>query len=132
MDNTAPKQPLILVVDDAVDIATVQKFILEVMGKYRAEMATSGTKALEKARTLHPDLILLDSIMPPPNGWECCKILKQDPETQHIPILMCGTLSGEEYRTKSLEAGALDYVVLPRGAQDIVELVRRVLASNQR
>lgn len=131
MDNTEPKQPLILVVDDAIDIATVQKIIMEVVGKYRAEMATSGTKALEIARTQHPDLILMDSIMPQPDGWECCKILKQDPETQHIPILMCGTLSGEEYRTKSLEAGALDYVVLPRAAQDIVELVRRVLASAQ-
>lgn len=131
MDNTEPKQPLILVVDDSVQTAMFEKTVMVVMGKFRAEMATSGTKALELARTLHPDLILMDSMMPSPNGWECCKLLKQDPETRHIPILMCGTMRDTEYRTQSLEAGALDYLLLPMMANDLLERVRQVLASTQ-
>ncbi len=129
MDKSEPKQPLILVVDDSVQTAMFQKIVMEYVGKFRAEMVTSGTSALEIARTLHPDLVLMDSIMPQPDGWECCKLLKQAPETQHIPILLCGTLSNEEYRMKSLEAGALDYLVLPMTAQDILERVRQALAS---
>lgn len=83
--KTEPK--LILLADDEVDIVMVTKTRIELSG-YRVATATNGVEALDQARRLKPDLILLDLKMPKLDGYQVCKELKADPETKRIPVLL--------------------------------------------
>jgi len=77
----------ILVVDDDPEIVTLLGNRLKKIG-YRGSSADDGRQALEVARAEHPDLIVLDVMMPGKSGWEVARTLKQDPATQHIKIVM--------------------------------------------
>jgi len=81
------KESRILVVDDDPEIMTLLSTRLGKSG-YKVSTAPDGNKALEVARREHPDLIVLDVMMPGKSGWEVARILKQAPETQDIKIVM--------------------------------------------
>ncbi len=80
---------------------------------YSVSMASNGEEAVNMARATHPDIILLDVMMPVMNGFEACEILKSDPDTQHIPIVMVTALGDREHRLKGLSAGADDFLTKP-------------------
>jgi CheY-like chemotaxis protein len=88
------KQPSILVVDDDPEIVSMLGTRLTKRG-YKVETASDGTRALELAKRVHPDLVLLDVMMPGKSGWEVARALKQDPGTQSIKIIML-TAIGEK------------------------------------
>ncbi len=88
------KQPSILVVDDDPEIVSMLGTRLAKRG-YKVETAGDGTKALEIAKKVRPDLVLLDVMMPGKSGWEVARALKQDPGTQSIKIVML-TAIGEK------------------------------------
>jgi len=90
---------------------------------YTVFPAFSGNEALEKVKTVSPDIILLDIMMPGMDGFETCRKLKEDPETAYIPVVMVTALSDKEDRVRGLEAGATDFITKPI---DEVHLFARV------
>jgi len=83
--NPADK-PTLLIVDDVPGNIDVLAAVLR--GDYKIKAATSGDKALDLAHTFHPDLILLDVMMPGIDGYEVCRRLKNDPRTHDIPVIL--------------------------------------------
>ncbi len=102
----------ILIVDDEPTARQTIESILEEQG-YRLEMAENGIQALEKARRILPDVILLDVMMPGMNGFEVCKRLRSEPLLAEIPIIMITALDDRQSFLSGLEAGADDYITKP-------------------
>ena len=102
----------ILVVDDEPDVLDLVSYNLGQAG-FAVETAADGAEGLRKARSAAPDLILLDLMLPEMDGLEVCKLLRRDPKTSAIPIIMLTARAGEIDRIIGLELGATDYVPKP-------------------
>src|SRR5579864_1498702 len=102
----------ILVVDDDADVVELLCFNLKKAG-FAIGTAFNGVEALKKARSIAPDLILLDLMLPELDGFAVCEILRRDPATASIPIIMVTALSTQLARLAGLEAGANAYVTKP-------------------
>lgn len=109
----------ILVVDDS---ATERHIIGEVLGKrgYEVVFAETGEAGVEQAKQLKPDLIVMDVVMPGMNGFQATRAITKDPETQHIPVLICTTKDQETDKIWGLRQGAKDYVVKPIDAAELL------------
>ncbi|MEL6318041.1 MAG: response regulator, partial [Pseudomonadota bacterium] len=121
----------ILVADD-VD-ANVK--ILEAKLKaayYEVLTASNGVEALERTRADQPDLVLLDVMMPRMDGFECCSLLKADPETTRIPIVMVTALDQHADRLRGLEAGADDFLTKPPHDAALAARVRSLVRTKLR
>ncbi len=116
----------ILVVDDEEDILELVCFNLEKAG-YLAIPAVSGEEALEKAAKEHPDLVVLDLMLPGMDGLEVAKFMKRNSETSQIPIVMLTARGEESDVVKGLELGADDYVTKPFSPKILVARVKAVL-----
>ncbi|MGH8809359.1 MAG: response regulator [Noviherbaspirillum sp.] len=101
----------VLIVDDILDNILLIEAILK--GSYATTAAKSGAEALAIARSMPPDLILLDVMMPEMDGHEVCRQLKEDPSTRDIPIIFLTSNDGVEDVVRGLELGAVDYIVKP-------------------
>ncbi|MCK8825870.1 PP2C family protein-serine/threonine phosphatase [Fuchsiella alkaliacetigena] len=101
----------ILVVDDMVNNLDIIKEIL--LPEYKVKIAVNGKIALKIAQKQHPDLILLDIVMPEMDGYELCKKLKDNPITKDIPVIFLTGLSKTQEETKGLNLGAVDYIAKP-------------------
>ena len=116
----------ILVVDDEPDAVELVSFNLKNAG-FEVVAASDGAEAIRKARTHSPDLIILDVMLPEIDGMEACKLLRRDPATSDIPILMLTAKSSEMDRVLGLELGADDYVTKPFSPRELVLRVRKLL-----
>lgn len=127
---TAPSKakPRVLVVDDEPDTVELIAFNLRNAG-YDVVSAADGSEALKKARSTEPELIILDLMLPEVDGLEVCKILRADPVTQRIPILMLTAKAAEVDRILGLELGAKDYVTKPFSPRELILRVRNLLAQ---
>ena len=112
----------ILFVDDEPTIVKIMMNRLK-SHSFTVETALNGKEALEKARVFRPDLILLDISMPGMDGYEVCKLLKNDPATAKVPIIMFTASQEEEFITKGIKAGAEDVINKPFVA-DLLESIR--------
>jgi two-component system phosphate regulon response regulator PhoB len=121
-------KPKILVVDDEPDAVELVEFNLKANG-YDVVTATDGEEALEKARAIIPDLIVLDLMLPEVDGTEVCKILRRDQRTQAIPIIMLTAKAAEIDRVLGLELGADDYVTKPFSPRELVLRVKKLLRN---
>jgi DNA-binding response OmpR family regulator len=117
----------ILVVDDEPDALEVLGFKLKEAG-YIALFAKDGTRALSMARDERPALIVLDLMLPEVDGLEVCKILRRDPATAMIPIIMLTARAAEMDRVIGLELGADDYVTKPFSPRELVLRIKKLLA----
>ena len=116
----------ILVVDDQEDLLKLLEYNLSAEG-FRVVCTTTGEDALAEAAELVPDLIVLDLMLPGIDGFEVCRLLKQDAATQHIPVLML-TAKGEETDiVVGLELGADDYITKPFSPRVLVARIRAAL-----
>ena len=122
--------PKILVVDDEPDAVDLIKFNLKGAG-YDVLTAADGDEALKKARSLLPDLIVLDLMLPEVDGLEVCKILKRDQRVAMTPILMLTAKAAEIDRVLGLELGADDYVTKPFSPRELVLRVKKLLKNGQ-
>lgn len=102
----------ILVVDDS---PTERFFLSDLLRKngYEVITAESGEQGVALAKSEHPDLVLMDVVMPGMNGFQATRQLSRDPETQKIPVIMCTTKSQETDRVWGMRQGAVEYVVKP-------------------
>ena len=102
----------ILLVDDEPDIVETVSFMLQARN-YSVSVASGGLEGIEKAKNEHPDLVLLDIMMPDVDGYDVCMKLKADEDTKNIPIIMLTAKGESEAVLKSHSLGAEDYVVKP-------------------
>lgn len=124
----APKN--ILVVDDEADLLELVLYNLRKDG-FQADSATDGEKALGIIRKGHYDLLILDLMLPGIQGMELCRILRNDPQTSELPIIML-TAKGEEIdRILGLEMGADDYIAKPFSPRELVARVKAVLRRSK-
>src|SRR5512134_1107711 len=123
-----PDTPLILVVDDEPDILSLNRIILEREG-WQVITSGDGVDAIQKAIDRSPDLIVLDVMMPRMNGYQVCRLLKSDPQTAGIPIIICTVRSLESEKLYAYTSGADHYLVKPFDPPELVRLARRILAE---
>lgn len=112
----------ILIINDSESLCEIIQFYLE-MNDYEVYLALDGYQGIEKANQLIPDLILLDVVMPGIDGFEVCRLLKQDPLTQEIPILFLSSLTNTADKIKGLESGGVDFI---NNTADQPELLARI------
>ncbi len=116
----------ILVVDDEADIIDMMSMNLRAEG-FTVLTAYNGATGLKKAQESRPDLILLDLGLPEMNGLEVCRVLKRDPETKSIPIIIVTAKDGRTDRVVGLELGADDYIPKPFNPREVVLRVSSIL-----
>ena len=105
-------EPTLLVVDDHAENLEMMVHCLEENG-FKALVAGNGALAIERAAYVHPDLILLDVLMPGMDGFETCAQLKSNAETHDIPVIFMTALHDEKHKLKGFSAGGVDYVSKP-------------------
>lgn len=116
----------ILSVDDERDVTELVHFHLTKAG-YNVITAASGREALDRVYQHSPDLILLDLMLPDIDGFGVCEILRRQPATATIPIVILTAWATHDARHFGLELGALDYMTKPFSPKELVERVRRLL-----
>jgi two-component system phosphate regulon response regulator PhoB len=116
----------ILVAEDEPDVLNLLAGNLKTAG-YQVLKAEDGESALEQARTAMPSLIVLDIMLPEMSGLEVCRVLKSQPSTRIIPVLMLTSKAEEVDRIVGLELGADDYVTKPFSPRELVLRIRSIL-----
>ncbi len=127
--NADASPPLVLIVDDSPTETHILANILK-KGGYAVETAANGEEGVERARTLHPDVILMDVIMPVLNGYQATRLLRRDPETADIPIIMVTTKDLQTDRSWGLRQGATDYLTKPVDPKLLLERIQAVLKGS--
>jgi DNA-binding response OmpR family regulator len=118
----------ILLVDDEPDIIETVAFMLGTRN-YSVSIASGGIEGIEKAKKEHPDLILLDIMMPDIDGYEVCSELKANKDTKDIPIIMLTAKSESEAVLRSHSLGADDYVVKPFSLPVLLNKLKKFLGK---
>jgi DNA-binding response OmpR family regulator len=118
----------ILAVDDEPDLADLMYFHLHRAG-YEVATAANGWEALDQIRRSRPDIILLDLMLPDLDGFGVCEILRRDPATATIPIIIVSAWASPDSRNLGLELGALDYLTKPFSPQELLDRVNRYVAA---
>jgi DNA-binding response OmpR family regulator len=116
----------ILIADDEPFIVRSLAFILRREGLETA-VARDGEETVEKARALRPRILFLDIMMPKRNGFEICRLIKDDPTTRPIYVIMLTAKGQEEDKRKSLLAGADEYITKPFSPRQVITRVREIL-----
>jgi putative two-component system response regulator len=116
-----PNEKILLVDDEESNLRLLIQWLIPL--GYDLELASNGDEAVFKARNSRPDLIILDIMMPVMDGYEACRLIKEDPETKNIPIIMATALFDRESKLKGLSVSANDFLSKPI---DQVELTIRV------
>ena len=119
----------ILVVDDEIYIVHILDFSLGMEG-YEVLTALDGEQALEKARAEHPDLIVLDIMMPKLDGYETCKMLKAEAGTRDIPVILLSAKGRNVDQKVGFEVGADDYITKPFSPRKLVERINALLGQS--
>ena len=127
MSAAAPRRSAgrVLVVEDERDVAELLRYNLSKDG-YDVVVAATGSDAVKQAQESHPDVVLLDIMVPQLNGWEICRRLKQDAETRAIPVIMVTGRVEEGDKVLGFEVGADDYVTKPFSFRELLARIRAV------
>ena len=120
----------ILIVEDERDIVDLLRYNLEEAG-FETDYVRNGADALHRAVEKSPDLILLDLMLPEVDGLIVCRLLKNDPRTKNIPIVMVTAKTEERDRIAGLELGVDDYITKPFSPKEVVLRVSAVLRRIQ-
>ena len=126
LDKMADDRTKILIVDDEIDSLKSLKMALEFEG-YAVVEAMDGAAAMDMVFSEHPDLVLLDLMMPVMSGYEVCQKLKEDPMTNRIPVIMLTCVSEVDNKIEGIEVGADDYVTKPFNLSELKARVKMVL-----
>lgn len=120
----------VLIVDDEPDNLAVLHDALDESG-YTVFVAINGELALTRVRNNPPDIILLDALMPGIDGFEVCRRLKQDPATEHIPVIFMTGLTESEHVVAAFEAGGIDYITKPVRTSEAIARIATHLKSSR-
>jgi putative two-component system response regulator len=122
-------RPLVLIVDD--NATNIDLLVNTLKEDYRLGIAKRGINALEYAGKYHPDLILLDIMMPEMDGYEVCTKLKKNPETRLIPLIFITGMTETVNKTKAFEMGAVDYITKPFHTAEVKARVQTHIALEE-
>ncbi len=123
-------QSLVLIVDDDPFIRLILRHFLEREG-YQIAEAQNGIEALSVFNQLHPDIVLLDAIMPDMDGFDCCTQLQPLDSSKHVPVLMITGLEDQESVDRAFAVGAIDYVTKPIHWPVLRQRVKRLIQQSQ-
>jgi len=116
----------ILIIDDDVQATKLLDKVLSVEG-YETAVINDSTQAIHAALTLNPDLILLDLMMPDPDGFKVCRMLREYPRFTHIPVIIVTALDDSDSKIVAFGAGADDYLTKPFHIDELTQRVRDLL-----
>lgn len=116
----------VLVVDDEPNIILSLKFLMTQEG-FEVRTASSGEESLKALAEQVPDLILLDVMMPKPDGYEVCQIIRATPEWKEIPVIMLTAKGRDIEKEKGLALGADDYITKPFATRELIAKVQAIL-----
>lgn len=124
--NESIVMPKILVVDDDIHATTLFKTILTAKG-FEAFIVNDSAIAVQTADSTNPDLIILDLMMPEPNGFEVCKMLRSNPKYSHTPIVIFTAMGDSESKALALDAGADEFLTKPFRVEDLMEKIKTLI-----
>jgi DNA-binding response OmpR family regulator len=120
-------QKKILVVEDNPELVELLRFNLKQAG-FAVGTAQDGIAAIKKAKSIIPDLILLDLMLPELNGFAVCEILRRNPATASVPIIMLTALTSQLSRFAGLEHGANEYLTKPFSPKRLLARIQALLS----
>ena len=123
-------QKKVLLVDDNLELLNVLRLSLKAAG-FSVATATNGLDALKKVRTLRPDAIVLDLVLPQMDGFALCEILRRDPDTASSPVIMVTGMSGQFTRYAGFESGATDFITKPFDTNELISKMKTLLAARK-
>lgn len=129
-DVSKPRQPTVLIVEDELDLLEALRVKLSREG-YRALAVPNGPQALAALASEEVDLIILDALIPPPDGYKICQILKADRRYQHIPIVMLSARGMDSDVARGYAAGADYYITKPIKPAALVRKVQEILGQGE-
>ena len=121
---------MVLVIDDNQDVRDYVKMLLQ--EEYTVIEATNGLEGLQQAMKYVPDAIICDVMMPVMDGIECCRRLKSEVQTSHIPVMMLTAYTMDEQKVKGYECGADSYILKPFSAKLLMVRLRNLLDNRKR
>lgn len=121
-----PYAAKILAVDDEPELTELMQFHL-VRAGHEVTTAANGWEAIDCVKRHRPDIILLDLMLPDLDGFGVCEILRRDPLTATIPVIIVSAWASTDSRNLGLELGALDYITKPFSPQELVARVNQLL-----
>lgn len=120
----------ILIIDDDIQATTLLERVLAIKGHVSTSVNESAT-AIQVANNTFPDLILLDLMMPDPNGFEVCKMLRADPNFTNIPIVIFSAMDDNESKESAFAAGANDYLTKPVRMDDLIQTIQALIGETK-
>ena len=121
----------ILVIDDDTSLLQMMSIMLKRAG-HTTVLANDGKQGISVARDQHPDMVIVDVMMPDVSGYDVCSTLRKDPSTANIPLLMLTALSQPEHRGRAEDSGADGFVTKPVTRDDLVKHVDELLKTGPR
>jgi DNA-binding response OmpR family regulator len=119
----------ILIADDEPSIVAAVEFLLQRSG-YEVHVARDGDEALKLVEATHPDLVLLDVMMPQKSGYEVCKRIRERADWRHIKIIMLSAKGRDAEVSRGLSMGADIYVTKPFSTRELMDKIKGLLAQN--
>lgn len=123
-------KPTVLIIDDNEDIRSYARILLG--SEYCVEEAVNGREGLDKARQLMPDAVVCDVMMPVMDGWECCRRLKDEWQTSHIPVMLLTACTLNEQRIMGFDSGADAYIEKPFSPDMFRARLRNLIVNRRR
>lgn len=119
------KRSTVLIVDDE---SYIREFLAQILSEhFQIAFAKNGKEAVETAKSIQPDIIVLDVLMPGQNGIDTCKVLREQKESSSTPIIMLTAVNEPEQRIKAFNAGADDYLAKPFLPEELIARISRKL-----
>ncbi len=122
----AMDQRKILIADDNENIREALTYLLEDEG-YKLALARDGADTLKKVREFRPDILFLDIMMPEMNGYEVCRVVKNDPEIKNTYVIMLTAKGQVAEQERGKEVGADEYIVKPFSPMEILSKIKNIL-----
>ena len=120
----------ILYVEDARPQREIMKQMLELYGAYEVIIADHGQEGLDKARELHPDIILMDLRMPIMDGLKAIQELKKDPTVSDIPVIVISAWANKQNQEEAFKAGALRFFEKPTNYNKLLATIRKTVGDD--
>ena len=116
----------ILIVDDDKEVTNLFEKFLSLEG-YETTALNESSKAIDIANSIIPDLFILDLMMPPPDGFKLCRLLRAEPKFAHTPIIIITALSDNDSKAVAFGAGANDYLTKPFHIDELAQRVKTLI-----